>query len=88
MTKPLSEMLEAMEPKDGRIETMFMSKEVVAHWVDRASYDKLKAVAIELAKALETLSVAVNDKVEDNGATNFCLRAITRAKDIIGDSNG
>lgn len=81
MTNPktLTEMLEAMEPE---------SHKDLCAFVQRKDYDRMKRVAIELAKACEIASVA--NSYHDVGPTieRGCYAsksALSRAKDIIGE---
>lgn len=54
MTKPLSEMLEEIEPK------ACFGDSFGHNMVDRESYDRMKRVAIALAKALEYYSARLH----------------------------
>jgi len=72
MSKPLSPVLEEIEPTGPVDKTLGL--------VDRASYDKLKAIAIELAKACEAM---IGGSVCHSSETT-CGEAIARAKDILG----
>ena len=46
----------------------------------------IRAVEV-LSEALEILEVAVNDKVNDPGATGFIRNALTKAKSILEDGS-
>lgn len=48
------------------------------HVIEHSAYTALLAEAEALAGALEVLKVAVNDKVNDPGATAFCAKALSR----------
>lgn len=73
MSKPLSEMLEEIEPKNDE-------NDFDMYVVDRASYEKLRQVAIELAKGLD---VASNVYVMSLDERTVIDGAIHRAKDIL-----
>lgn len=92
-TKTLTEMIETSEPDEWLIEkdthrAYHVAQSIVNDprkrlrpLVDRASYDKLKAVAIELAKACERISVGPHHWMSDD---EKCANdAISRAKDIL-----
>jgi len=44
--------------------------------IEKSAFTELQAQADMLAEALETLEVAVNDNVNDPGATNFIRKAL------------
>ena len=49
-----------------------------AYYGDMTIAEEKLAIAVE---ALETLEVAVNDKINDPGATNFIRKALAKIKD-------
>lgn len=76
--KPLSEMLREVEGNNHIISGGF-------HWVLKKDYEKLRQVAIELAKACEAIGWCICVKVPcecDDETT--AEQGIARAKDIIG----
>lgn len=75
--KPLSQLLAEVEPK---FHGMF-AIDIPA--VDRASYDKLKAIAVELAKALEFYSKHHHHL--NTTAPNFANESITTAREMLGE---
>lgn len=81
MTKPLSEMLEGMEPCtcdaqfSGRDEAEYRARGCPGCICAGPMFQR---VAIELAKACETTAIM------DNDCGRWCKRSLSRAKDIIG----
>lgn len=76
--KPLSELLEAVEPE------FIDYDENCTSVCDRESYEKMKAVAIELAKALEITEVRSMDYKKMNGSAYMIAKeSLTRARSLL-----
>lgn len=76
MEKKLSELLAEVEPWSD------LKSFTVGNYVDRASYDKLKAIAVELAKACEWMR-------DPDHFHESCLplldKTLTTARKMLGD---
>lgn len=91
--KPLSELIEASYTQKYEIENTRRTKDMAPLvCIDVIHYDRMKRVAIELAKALDRIDKiscpslreyrTSKDKIE---SVSFeCRDSLTRAKDIIG----
>lgn len=91
MTKPLSQLLTEVEPANKWIDLGFSHLTDTPHdhvkpcnIIDRASYDKLKAIAVELANGLEYIA---NPYPQDN--VEYLKRNanvnLTTARKMLGD---
>jgi len=82
--KTLSQMLEEIEPVNDRFLRETFGDTNKYAFVDRASYDRMKQVAIELAKGLESQAVPFHEHDIIWDCKDVADEYLNSAKDIIG----
>lgn len=80
--KPLSELIESAEPE------FIDYDENCTSVCDRESYDKMKAIAIEMAKACERYDSMINAVqlwpiTRDDSVSGIAVEALSRARSLL-----